>query len=380
MKDLSEKKRLVISINSSWNVYNFREGLVKSLNSSGYQVTVLTPEDAFSSKIEMFGCKFCKITMKNGRISPVHDIILTAKYFIKLKSIDPYAYLGFTIKPNIYGTIAARLLGINTINNVAGLGSMFSKDGFLQKIALLMYKVAVNKSNVVFFQNIEDLKLFVDKKVVKTQNAKLLPGSGVDLEKFSPYPLPSLNKNNQVTFLFFARILKEKGIYELVEATKLLLNKGYKFKCVVLGFLDVDNPSSVNSDTFNRWMREGLIQYKGASEDVRGVIRDADCVVLPTYYPEGTPRSLLEAAAMARPIITTNSPGCRDVIEDKKSGYFCKPKDASDLSKKMELIINLEGEKLEEMGLLGRKRIEENFDEKIVVKEYLDVIDSFIKC
>jgi glycosyltransferase involved in cell wall biosynthesis len=284
----------------------------------------------------------------------------------------PDVFLSYTVKPNIYGSIAAHFFRVPVINNVAGLGVAFDANGWLNQLVKTLYRLVMVRSYKVFFQNSEDRKIFIDGGLVGEKISDQLPGSGVDLEKFSVAPMPF---GSAVRFLLIARMLWGKGVGEFVEAARLLRQRGIDAECCLLGFLDVNNPSAISRNQMDEWIAEDVVRYLGVSDNVREEIEKASCVVLPSFYREGTPRSLLEAAAMGRPIITTDNVGCRDVVDDGVNGFLCQPRDAEDLAEKMQRMIALSSAEREEMGRRGRAKIEREFDERIVVNKYLEAID-----
>jgi glycosyltransferase involved in cell wall biosynthesis len=271
--------------------------------------------------------------------------------------------------------LGAHVLGVPVINNVAGLGTVFIKGGWLNWLVRALYRVALARSRKVFFQNEDDRQFFITGGLVDGALTDRLPGSGVDLKKFEPVPLPG---RHQIRFLLIARMLWDKGVGEYVEAARLLKSRGLNAEVCLLGFLDVQNPAAISKSQMDEWVAEGVVRYLGVSDNVREEIAQADCVVLPSFYPEGTPRTLLEAAAMARPIITTDSVGCRDVVDDGVNGFLCRPKDASDLAKKMARLMAMSHAEREAMGLRGREKVEREFDEQIVIKKYLEAISSIL--
>jgi glycosyltransferase involved in cell wall biosynthesis len=281
-------------------------------------------------------------------------------------------YLGYTVKPNVYGSLAAHSLSIPVINNVAGLGAVFIKGGWLHTLVKALYRVALSRSQKVFFQNKDDRQLFIEYRLVSEGVTDLLPGSGIDLAKFSPTPLPA---RTPIRFLLIARMLWDKGVGEFVEAARQLKHKGLDAEFCLLGFLDVQNPAAISRKQMDEWVTEGTIRHLGVSDNVREEINQAQCIVLPSYR-EGTPRTLLEAAAMARPIVTTNAVGCREVVDDGINGYLCRAKDASDLADKMARIAKMTSREREAMGARGREKVEQEFDEQIVIKKYVDAISA----
>jgi glycosyltransferase involved in cell wall biosynthesis len=367
--------KVIISVNTTWNLVNFRSGLISALIKSGYEVVAIAPSDHYVKRLLVLGCRFVDLPMDNKGKHLGRDLKLLFGFYRVLKAERPNIFLGFTAKPNIYGAFAAHTLGIPVINNIAGLGSVFINVNYLTRIVTNLYRVALRRSSKVFFQNNEDLHLFVSGGVVSEAVADRLPGSGIDLKKFTTCPLPS---RPIVRFLLVARILWDKGVGEFVEAARMLKQRGVNAECCLLGFLDVQNPAAISQKQMDNWVNEGVVLYLGVSDNVRNDIAQADCIVLPSFYREGTPRALLEAAAMARPIITTDSVGCRDVVDNGVSGYLCIPRDASDLAEKMGRIVSMSNAERVAMGMRGRKKVEQEFDEQIVIKKYLQAIQEVL--
>lgn len=353
---------------------NFRSGLIRALLDAGYEVVAVAPPDKYAERLSRLGCRFVPLPIDNQGTHPVRDLLLLWRFFGLMRAERPDVYLGYTVKPNVYGSLVARTLGIPVINNIAGLGAVFIKGGWLNKLVNGLYKVALSRSRRVFFQNDDDRQLFITSRLVSEGVSDLLPGSGIDLAKFSPVPLPA---GTPVRFLLIARMLWDKGVGEFVEAARLLKQRGVDAEFCLLGFLDVQNPAAIPRQQMNDWVAEGTVLYLGVSDNVREEIAQADCVVLPSYR-EGTPRTLLEAAAMARPIVTTDAVGCREVVDDGINGYLCKPKDASDLADKMERIVSMAHVQREAMGLRGREKVEREFDEQIVIDKYLSAIEEVL--
>lgn len=366
-------KKIVIILNTAWNLINFRSGLLRTLVSHGYEVVAVAPADKYASQISDIGCRFIPLPMDNNGTHPGHDLMLLCRLVRLIRKERPDVFLGYTIKPNIYGSWAAQVSGVPVINNVAGLGMVFIKSSWLNWFVRELYRHAFARSHKIFFQNEEDRQLFISGKLVCRSVTDCLPGSGVDLKKFQPVPLPT---RSPIRFLLIARILWSKGIGEYVEAARHLKKYGLKAEVCLLGFQDAHNPDSISVSQMDKWIAEGVIHYLGVSDNVRKEIARADCIVLPSYYREGTPKTLLEAAAMARPIITTDSVGCRDVVDDGVNGFLCRPKDAGSLADKMSRIISMGRAKRVSMGLYGREKVERDFDEKIVIEKYLSAIES----
>ena len=267
------------------------------------------------------------------------------------------------------------MLNIPTINNIAGLGTLFIKQNFITKIAKWLYKFSQKRASKVFFQNNDDFKIFVDEKLVEKNKCDILPGSGVDINKFMPI---EKDEDGIFRFLIVSRMLWAKGIEEYVEAAKIINKKYNNIEFQLLGHLDVDSPTAISKEQMDIWVNEGIVNYLGISDNVKYEISKVDCMVLPSYYREGTPRSLLESASMEKPIITTDNVGCRDVVDDGINGYLCEIKNAKDLASKMEMMISMTSDKRKDMGKSGRKKIVKEFDEKIVIKKYLQSIKEIL--
>ena len=370
--------KIVICLNTAWNLVNFRAGLIRALVAAGYEVVAVAPDDKYAAGLNSLGCRFVPLHMENGGTNPVQDAMLTLRFARLFARERPDVYLGYTVKPNVYGSLAAHIMGIPVINNIAGLGAVFIKDGWLVRVVRWLYRLALKRSAKVFFQNPDDRALFFDGGMVHAEVAELLPGSGIDLNRFIPALTPAVQDvNSKFRFLLIARMLRDKGVGEYVGAARLLRQRWPQAEFCLLGFLDVQNPAAISRAEMDAWVAEGVVNYLGVSDDVRAEIAAADCVVLPSYR-EGTPRTLLEAAAMARPIITTDAVGCREVVDDGVNGYLCQVRSAEDLAAKMEEMLCLSVSQRTEMGLRGRKKVESEFDEQIVIGKYLDAISSIL--
>jgi glycosyltransferase involved in cell wall biosynthesis len=365
-------KKIVISVNTAWNIHNFRSGLVKALARQGYDVMVMARSDEYAPRLAALGCRFKLLSIDNNGTSPTRDLSLLVKYWRVLQSVRPLVYLGYTIKPNVYGSIAANGLSIPVINNIAGLGTAFMNHPVLTCMAKRLYQISLRRSERVFFQNADDRKLFVGAGLTTPEVADVLPGSGIDLQHFQPQPRSPLGAPG-FRFLLVARMLRDKGVEEFAEAAEIVRRHAPSVQFQLLGGVDADNPNAVPLEKIMRWQASGLIQYLNKTDDVRPFIAGADCIVLPSYR-EGVPHSLLEAAAMARPIIATDVAGCKDVVEHDRNGFLCKVKSAADLAEKMMRMLALPPERRMEMGALGRDKVTAQFDERIVINKYLNAI------
>jgi glycosyltransferase involved in cell wall biosynthesis len=367
--------KLIISSNTAWSLLNFRAGLIRALVAKGYDVIVVAPFDEYASRIPSLGCRYIALPMDNKGVNPIPDLMLLLRYWLLLWRERPLAYLGYTVKPNVYGSLASNLLGIPVINNIAGLGVVFIKESLLTKVVKMLYRLALSRSFKVFFQNDDDRQLFIKEGLVAVEKSGRLPGSGVDLSLYVPSSDRILEvEGKPFRFLLAARMLWDKGVGVYVEAARLVERSYPQVEFCLIGFLDVKNPTAISRDQMTEWCDEGVVRYLGVTDDMKSALAEADCFVLPSFYREGVPRSLLEAAAMARPIITTDAVGCREVVDDGFNGYLVRPRDVNDLAEKMLKMIESSQEELVLMGLEGRKKMEREFDEKIVIKEYLDAI------
>ncbi len=370
--------RIVISINSAWNIANFRAGLIRALKAEGCDVIAIAPHDAYAERLGALGCRFISLSMDNKGTNPLRDAAVLLRYFRLFRSLRPDAFFGYTIKPNIYGSLAAQACGVPVINNVSGLGTTFIRDSWVTRVVKALYRLAFARSHTVFFQNEDDRQLFLKHALVAGDRTALLPGSGINLDWFRPMESVGVESRKGFRFLLVARLLYDKGIGEYAEAARILKAKRPETTCTLVGFLDVENRTAVSRDVVNRWVDAGLIEYLGAVEDVRPHIAAADCVVLPSYR-EGTPRTLLEAAAMAKPLIATDVPGCREVVDHGRNGLLCRVKDARDLAEKMVEIMDMTPSERRAMGEAGRVKMEREFDERLVVAAYFQRLTSILK-
>ncbi len=369
-------KKIAIISNVSWNLYNFRLSLMVAMRNAGYDVIAIAPYDEYSQKIIDAGFEFHSIKLNSQGINPFQDIQTTMEFYKLFKELSPDFICNYTIKPNIYASLVARVLDIKMINNIAGLGTLFIKQGFVTSIAKFLYKASQAKADRVFFQNRDDFKLFTDAGLVNRLNCDVLPGSGVDTNRFKPQ---EKSQSEVIRFLHVSRMIWEKGIGEYVDAARIIKAKYSNVEFCLLGFLDVANPGAISREQMDAWVEEGVVNYLGVSDEVDKIIATADCVVLPSYYREGTPKTLLESASSAKPIITTDNVGCRDVVDHGINGYLCEPRSVEDLANKIEMFLALSSEERVKMGINSRRKIKNEFDEKIVIGKYLEVLGSYSK-
>ena len=362
----------VVSANSAWNIVNFRGPVIAALIEQGWDVAALAGEDGHGDAIASLGARFIPLRIDSSGMSVLRDTRLLLDYHRILRELRPQAFLGFTVKPNIYGSLAARLLSIKVINNISGLGTAFIRPGLLNRLVTGLYRLALGSSDRVFFQNPDDRDLFLAKGLVRPGQARLVPGSGVDLEHFHP-GLRRPGSGRPFRFLFVGRLLKDKGLVEYAEAARLLRNQLPDAEFAILGFAGADNRSAVPIEQVERWQSEGIVNYLGATSDVRPILEETDCVVLPSYR-EGLPRSLLEAAAMGLPMIATDVPGCRDVVTPGENGLLCEVRSAASLAAAMEAMIRLDPEARGAMGDNARAMVELRFDQALVARAYVEAL------
>lgn len=376
------RPKILLLANTAWYIANFRSELILTLQSEGYEVVAAAPGDNSVGRIEALGCRFVRVEMDNGGTNPARDLRLLLELGKLFARERPAVFLGYTVKPNVYGSLAARWFGVPAINNIAGLGTAFIRDSWLTRMVEALYRAGLAKSAKVFFQNDDDRQLFIQKALVPPRVTGLLPGSGVDTRRFAPDGVPppaagGATGSGPFRFLLSARLLRDKGVVEFVEAARMLLSEGHQLECLLLGFMDVANRTAISRQELDDWEKAGLVRYLGAVNDVRPHLSGADCVVLPSYR-EGMPRSLLEAASMEKPIITTDAPGCRNVIDNGTTGLLCRPRDAADLADKMRTMLQMPQAALRQMGIKGREKMLREFDEKIVLDQYLQAIQAVL--
>ncbi|MBY8029023.1 glycosyltransferase family 4 protein [Vibrio fluvialis] len=363
---------IIISSNTSWYLYNFRKNTILSLIDKGYQVVAIAPKDEYSKKLSELGCKFIHVDIDQGGTNPVRDIKTFINFFKIYLNTKPSVVLNFTPKNNIYSTLAAKLCKAKVINNIAGLGMVFINESITAKLARFLYKVSQRKADKIFFQNEDDRTLFLDYKLADISVTDRLPGSGVDLTRFTLQPAVD---DGVVRFLLIARMLYDKGIGHYVEAARILKAKyGDSVEFQLLGFVGVNNPSAITEAEMQAWVEEGIINYLGVSDCVEEDIAKVDCMVLPSFYREGVPKSLLEAGAMGKPIVTTDNVGCRETVDDGINGYLCELRSTESLAEKLELMIQMTHEQRLEMGRQSRLKIEREFDEQLVINKYLNAV------
>jgi glycosyltransferase involved in cell wall biosynthesis len=378
--NFTKQQTIAIVSNTSWSIYNFRLGLIQHLKKQGFEVLVIAPKDAFSSKLISEGFHYHHVDIQNYGINPLSDI-RTAWQLVRIYRKNKVDFIfHYTIKPNIYGTCAAAWCKIPSIAVTTGLGHMFTfKNDLLRFLIVNMYRFAALLSREVWFLNETDKQTFIEHNIVKLKKTYLLPSEGVNTNYFKDDCEPLKNKNNKLIFLYAGRLLWEKGIGELVEAARYIKQKYDFVEFELLGFIDLKNPNTVMPEQISVWQDEKTIHYLGETTDVKSVLCQIDCLLFPSYYREGVSRILLEAASMGKPIITTDNIGCREVVVDNETGYLCQPQNVKDLIDKIEKFIQLSPTQRKAMSMKARQKTVEEFDEDIIIGHYMDKINYYLK-
>lgn len=356
-------KKVLILANSSSGLYDFRNELILALEED-HQVTVSVPTESSGkdkcSDLERIGCRIIPVSIDRRGINPMKDLKLFLRYYGLLREEKPDLVITYTIKPNIYGGLACRMKKVPYCVNITGLGTTFQNKGLLRFLVTKLYRMALKKAKVVFFENAANRQIFIDEKMIPPERTVRLNGAGVNLDRYSFKPYP---KDETVRFLFIGRVMQEKGVDELFAAMEKLRDKGFSATLDVLGGYEENY-----EDTIRRYEEEGWLHYHGYQADVRPFIEKAHCFVLPSYH-EGMANTNLECASMGRPLITSNIPGCKEAVVEGKSGLLCEAKNADSLYDTMSRFLKLSQEERSAMGEAGRKHMEAVFDKRLVVAE-----------
>ncbi len=360
-------KRVLFLVNHDIVIYNFRLELAERLLNDGHEVWISSPYGERIDDLKKLGCHYVEANISRHGMNPISELKLLNYYKKIIRDIKPDMVFAYTIKPNIYGAMACKSLNVPCVANITGLGTAVENGGFAQKLTVILYKMAFPKIQKVFFQNEENRQFFIDKKIAVEKHG-MLPGSGVNLNRFSPLEYPSEEK---IEFAFIARIMKEKGIDNYLEAARYIRKKYPNTVFHVCGFCEAEYDGKLQE-----FVDDGSVIYHGLVRNVREIHKKVHCVIHPTYYPEGLSNVLLEACAGCRPIITTNRSGCREVIDDGVNGFIVKQNDTEDLIKQIEKFIALPYDKKKEYGFAGRAKVEKEFDRQIVVEAYVGELEK----
>ena len=371
------KKTIIIVANSTWNIRNFRLNVISELLRLDYNIVVIAPIDDYISYLDNFPqIKHYNLPRlsRKGK-NPVEDFLLFGQLLKMYRKIKPDMILHYTIKPNIYGSFASHLCRIPTISFITGLGYAFIHNGIVSKIVRRLYRLAFRFNEKVFFENIDDRILFIKEGIIRSSQGISTKGCGVDIDYFQP--LSPMLKRNTIIFSFIGRLLYDKGISEFVHAAEILKKKYSHLEFQIIGETDKDNPASIHKADLLRWVEAKTVHYRGFHSDVRDIIDRSDCIVLPSYR-EAIARTLTEAMSMARPIITTDTAGCREAVEEGKNGYLVKLRNAESLANAMEKFALLPIESKRKMGDYGRKKAVAEFDDRVIAKQIVSVIEEVL--
>ena len=372
---MAAKQRIAFVANTSWSIYKFRLYLIERLLEKGLSIVVLAPRDAYTASFEdLKGLTYIELYHFQGKnISPLADWRLYRELLHHYRTFRPHLIFHYTIKANIFGTMAARRAGIPSVSVITGLGYAFTHKGWLRHVVKLLYKNTLPKSKETWVLNEDDRALLTRERIVPSHSIFLLPGEGVDTGTFLAAPFQPGRK--EIVFLFVGRMIRHKGVYEFVEASRLLIQRGLAVRCQLLGMFD-DNPAAIPRHRVEEWNRQGTVTYLGATDRVADILEQADCIVLPSYYQEGMPMSLLEAASMCKALIAADTPGCRSLIEEGVNGYLCREKDSEDLARKMTAYYHLPTPEKQKMGMAARKKVLEHFTREQITAIYLEKINT----
>jgi len=370
-----KKNKIIISANVLFTITNFRRNLIEFLLDKNYEIVCVANNDELSNTsmqiLKDLKIRFIKVNISRKGMNPIEDI----KYLMKLvkiyKNEKPNLIMHFTIKPNIYGTIASKIAGVPSINTINGLGSAIIKENFLSKILKYLYKFSLIFSKKVFFQNNDDLDFFVDNKLVNKNKTGIVPGSGVDTKTFSD----CTSVNNELTFLLVSRLLKDKGIYEYIGAIKNLKQQGIQCKFLLAGQFDFGNPSAITKEEVKEWEDASITKFLGKTDKIKEFLKMADIIVLPSYR-EGLSRVLIEAASASKPIITSNVAGCKDVVDDGVNGYLCEVKSTQSLQNCIQKMFQLSNRERVIMGVNSKQIAVKRFDKDRVNEIYFKEIEK----
>ncbi|MFV8063354.1 glycosyltransferase family 4 protein [Streptococcus pluranimalium] len=363
-------KKVLFLVNHDYTVYNTRLEIVERLLSDGYEVHISSPDGVRIPELVSLGCHFHEIEINRHGMNPLEELKLINTYKKLFKEVEPSIILGFTIKPNIYGSIAAKKFNIPFIANITGLGTAVEYKSWKQPIFINLYKYAFKGINKVYFQNTANRDFFLQHKILENHYS-LIPGSGVNLDRFAQKDYP---KDETIRFAFISRVMKEKGIDQYIDTAKYIKEKYPNTEFNIYGFCEQAYENHLKELEAN-----GVIKFHGMIKDIAGALEKTNCLLHPSYYPEGLSNVLLEASATGRPIITTNRPGCREVIDDRNNGFLVNQKDSQDLIEKVETFVNLSPSERATLGHNARLKVEKEFDRQIIVEQYMKDIAIAIK-
>jgi glycosyltransferase involved in cell wall biosynthesis len=370
---------IALVANSTWNIYNFRLNVIDRLLAEGHKVIVIAPIDEYLEYKE----KYPKVkhyslrTLDRDSTNPLKDLLLVAELVRKYRRIKPDLILHYTNKPNIFGGIAAKIVGIPSIAMVTGLGYAFIHNGWIKKVTTMLYKFIGGFHKKFIFENIEDRELFEKLKIIKPDQGVSIKGCGVNTVYFSPYPNGTVKSGDEVIFTFIGRLLYDKGIKEFVLAAKEIKAIYPKVSFWIVGELDLENPATIDKEDLIEWTENDIVYYHGFQRDVRPFIAKSDCIVLPSYR-EAIPRTITEGMAMGKPVITTDTAGCREAVDIGSNGFLALVQSTDSLRDTFEQFIALTADQRHQMGLAGRQKALSEFDDRKIAAAIYAEIEKII--
>lgn len=362
-------KKIAIITNHADDIYCFRRELIEKIYNDGHEIIISCPYGEKLNLLENIKFELDKPVIDRRGINPFKDLKLLKHYIKFMKKYKPDFVLAYTIKPNVYASIACRLCKVKYINNITGLGSVLNKGKILQTLIYKLLKFALKSSRCVFFQNETNMNLILNKKIVSGKY-KLIPGSGVNINRFSLQEYPE--NDEIIRFNYIGRVLSEKGIDDYIEAAKEIKKTYKNTEFNIIGFIEPTEQQYLQE--FKELEKNEIIKYRGEQKDTRPFIKKSHAIIHPSKYGEGMSNVLLENASSGRPIITTNNPGCYETVEDGVTGYIYKMGNVKELVEKIELFIKLSHEQKRKMGIAGRNKMIKEFDRNIVINNYMEEV------
>ncbi len=373
-----KSKRIIIVANTTWNIYNFRLNIIRKLIDEGHEVIVMAPVDKFIFYTETMP-QVLHIPIHHlyrDSVNPIQDLKLFFELWKLYKQYKPDLILHYTVKPNIWGGFAGRLLGIPSIAIITGLGYSLIHEGWINFMTRLLYKFSLPLHRKVIFENLDDKYLFEKEQLVTADKSMAIKGCGVDTAFFSPNG--DGRRKDVITFTFIGRLLYDKGVKEFIDAAELVRQQNKKIQFWLVGEIDKENPSSIRNEDLMKWIRDPNIQYHGATENIRKFIEKSDCIILPSYR-EGMPKVIMESMSMERPVITTNTAGCRETVDENINGYLVPVRDSISLANAMVRFIALSDQEKINMGKAGRIKVLSEFDDKIIADQLYAALEDCLK-
>jgi glycosyltransferase involved in cell wall biosynthesis len=371
--------KIAIVANSTWNIYNFRLNILRALEEKGAEIVVIAPIDKYIFYLNEFKnvrhIPLKRLSRKST--NPLRDVLLFNEFYRIYQREKFDVVLHYTIKPNIWGNLAARFCKTPSVCAVTGLGYAFLHNGWVEKLSTFLYRFSFKSAKKVIFENIDDRLLFIEKKIITAQQGISVKGCGINIEHFVPQEADKKPKGKTI-FTFIGRLLYDKGIHEFVEAARIIKKTHQNVEFWVVGGIDEDNPATVSEETLLQWVNEKIIIEKGTSDDVRREIRNSDCIVFPSYR-EAIAKVLQEAMAMEKPVITTDVAGCREAVDVGENGFLVQVKNAESIAFFIEKFLELPDNERLAMGKKGREKVVREFDERDIAKQIIHFLNQLVQ-